>query len=82
VETYNIGSRSPVRDRARLGRLAERHSGSDRSAFLRASLAVTESVERADRLHHLAAIAERHAAERGVTDENLLDAIKNSYKQR
>jgi predicted transcriptional regulator len=67
-----------VRTGARLDRLAERLSGSDRSAFLRASLAV----ERTNRLRHLAAIAERHAADQGVTDEKLLDAIKNSYKWR
>jgi hypothetical protein len=82
VETYTIGFSITGEHRPRLDRLAERLSGSGRPAFLHASLAVTEAVERADRLHHLAAIAERHTAEQGVIDEKLLDAIKNSYKQR
>jgi hypothetical protein len=38
--------------------------------------------ERANRLRDLAVIAEEHAAEPGVTDENFLGAIKTSYKQR
>ena len=85
--TSTIGFSITDEDRARLDRLAERLSGGNRSAFLRASLAVMESIERANRLRDLdpgdlAVIAEEHAAERGVTDENLLDAIKTSYKQR
>jgi hypothetical protein len=53
----------------------------NRSALLRASRSVMESIERANRLRGLAVIAEEHAAELGVTDENLLDAIKTSYKK-
>jgi predicted transcriptional regulator len=68
-------------DRARLDRLAERLSGGDRSALLPASQSVTESIERANRLRDLAVIAEEHAAERGVTEENILDVIKTSYKR-
>lgn len=33
-------------------------------------------MERANRLRDLAGIAEERAAERGVTDDNLLDAIR------
>ena len=80
--TSTIGFSITDEDRARLDRLAERLSGGNRSAFLRASLSVMESIERANRLRDLAVIAEEHAAERGVTDENILDAIKTSYKQR
>ena len=80
--TSTIGFSITDEDRARLDRLAERLSGGNRSAFLRASLAVMESIERANRLRDLAVIAEEHASERGITDDNLLDAIKTSYKQR
>ena len=80
--TSTIGFSITDEDRARLDRLAERLSGGNRSAFLRASLSVMESLERANRLRDLAVIAEEHAAERGITDDNLLDAIKTSYKQR
>jgi predicted transcriptional regulator len=45
-----IGLSMSDEDRARLDRLAERLSGGNRSAFLRASLAVMESIERANRL--------------------------------
>lgn len=77
-----IGFSITDEDRARLDRLAERLSGGNRSAFLRASLAVMESIERANRFRDLAVIADEDAAEQGVTDDNLLDTIKTSYKQR
>ena len=80
--TTTIGFSITDEDRARLDRLAERLSGGNRSAFLRATLSVMESIERANRLRDLAVIAEEHAAERGVTDDNILEAIKGSYKQR
>jgi hypothetical protein len=80
--TSTIGFSITDEDRARLDRLAERFSGGNRSAFLRASLSVMESLERVNRLRDLAANAEEHAAERAITDDNLLDTIKTSYKQR
>jgi hypothetical protein len=79
--TSTIGFSITDEDRARLDRLAERLSGGNRSAFLRASLSVMESIERANRLRDLAVIAEEHAAERGVDrrelprrDQDLLQA--------
>ena len=80
--TSTIGFSISDEDRARLDRLAERLSGGNRAAVLRASLAVMESIERANRPPDLAVIAAEHAAERGVTDDNLLDPIKTSHKRR
>lgn len=82
MSTTTIGFAISDQDRERLDRLAEHFSGGNRSAYLRATLSVMESIARANRLRDLAVIAEERAAVRGLTDDNLLDAIKSSYKER
>jgi len=82
MSTSTIGFSISDEDRERLDRLAEHFTDGNRSAYLRATLSVMESMARANRLRDLAVVAEEHAAARGVTDENLLDAIKTAYKKR
>lgn len=82
MSTSTIGFSLTDEDKERLDRLAARLSGGNRSAYLRATLSVMESIERAHRLRELAVIAEERAAERGLTDDNLLDAITAAYKRR
>lgn len=77
-----IGFAITDEDRQRLDKLAEHFTGGNRSAYLRATLSVMESIARASRLRDFAVITEERAAARGLTDDNLIDAIKISYKRR
>jgi hypothetical protein len=67
-------------DRARLDRLVEHFGGGNRSAYLRATLKVMESLRRAERLRELQAANHRRLAERGVSVEDLPDLIRDAYK--
>jgi hypothetical protein len=82
MSTTTIGFSITEEDRKRLDRLAEIFGDGNRSAYLRATLSVMESIARANRLRDLAVIAEEHAAARGITEDNILDAIKAAYKGR
>jgi hypothetical protein len=67
-------------DRARLDRLVEHFGGGNRSAYLRATLKVMESLRRAERLRELQAANHRRMAERGISAEDLPDLIRDAYK--
>ena len=67
-------------DRERLDRLVEHFGGGNRSAYLRATLKVMESLRRAERLRELQAASHRRLAEQGVSPEELPDLISKAYK--
>lgn len=67
-------------DRERLDRLVEHFGGGNRSAYLRATLKVMESLRRAERLRELQAANHRRLAEQGVSAEDLPGLISKAYK--
>jgi Arc/MetJ-type ribon-helix-helix transcriptional regulator len=81
MATKTIGFAIADEDRERLDRLVERFGGGNRSAYLRATFKVMESLERAERLRGLQAANHRRLAERGIDDEELAERIRASYKE-
>jgi hypothetical protein len=69
-------------DRDRLDRLVAHSGGGNRSAYLRATLPVMESLARAERLRELQARNAERTATAGHDHESLLEAIQASYKER
>lgn len=67
-------------DRERLDRLVAQFGGGNRSAYLRRTLPVMESLARAERLRELQARNAERTAAAGHDHNSLLGAIKESYK--
>jgi hypothetical protein len=67
-------------DRVRLDRLVEYFGGGNRSAYLRATLKVMESLRRAERLREMQSANHRRLAERGISPDELPDLIRAAYK--
>ncbi len=67
-------------DRERLDRLVEHFGGGNRSAYLRATLKVMESLRRAERLRELQAANHRRLAEQQISTEELSDRVREAYK--
>lgn len=67
-------------DRERLDRLVDRFGRGNRSAYLRATFAVMESIDRAERLREVQARANRRLAEQGITADDLPRLIREAYK--
>ena len=67
-------------DQERLARLVEYFGGGNRSAYLRATLPVMESLARAERLRELQARNAERAAAAGQDYESLLAEIREAYK--
>lgn len=82
VSTSTIGFAVADEDRERLERLVKQFGGGNRSAYLRATLPVMESLARAERLRELQARNAERAAAAGYDRERLLQAIQAAYKNR
>lgn len=67
-------------DRERLDRLVERFGAGNRSAYLRATFAIMESIDRAERLREIQAHANQRLAEQGITADDLPRLIREAYK--
>ena len=67
-------------DQERLARLVEHFGHGNRSAYLRATLPVMESLARAERLRELQARNAERAAASGQDYESLLADIRRAYK--
>jgi Arc/MetJ-type ribon-helix-helix transcriptional regulator len=81
VASQTVGFALADEDRERLDRLVEHFGGGNRSAYLRATLKVMESLRRAERLRELQANNHRRLAEQGVTAEELPELIRKVYKE-
>jgi len=68
-------------DRERLERLVEHFGSGNRSAYLRATLPVMESLARAERLRELQARNAERAAATGLDYETLLARVQKAYKR-
>lgn len=80
VASQTVGFAVSDGDRERLDRLVEHFGGGNRSAYLRATLKVMESLHRAERLRALQAANHHRLAERGVSADELPDLIREVYK--
>jgi hypothetical protein len=80
VSTSTVGFAVSDEDQERLARLVEHFGGGNRSAYLRATLPVMESLARAERLRELQARNAERAAGAGQDYESLLADIRRAYK--
>lgn len=80
MSTQTVGFSVADEDRERLDRLVDRFGGGNRSAYLRATFAVMESIDRAERLREVQARATRRLAEQGITADDLPQLIREAYK--
>jgi hypothetical protein len=80
MASQTIGFAISDEDRGRLDRLVEYFGGGNRSAYLRATLKVMESLRRADRFREMQAANHRRLAERGISADELPDLIQQAYK--
>lgn len=80
MATTSVGFAVSDEDRARLDELVEYFGGGNRSAYLRATLKVMESIRRADILRDLQARSHQRLAEQGIAEEDLDERIRTSYK--
>jgi Arc/MetJ-type ribon-helix-helix transcriptional regulator len=80
VATTTVGFAVADEDQERLARLVEHFGGGNRSAYLRATLSVMESLARAERLRELQAANAERAAEAGQDVESLTARIRSAYK--
>ena len=80
VSTTTVGFAVADEDQERLARLVEHFGGGNRSAYLRATLPVMESLARAERLRELQARNAERAAAAGHDYESLLAEIQQAYK--
>jgi len=80
MASQTIGFAISDEDRERLDKLVDYFGGGNRSAYLRATLKVMESLRRAERLREMQAANHRRLAERGVTAADLPDLIHDAYK--
>jgi Arc/MetJ-type ribon-helix-helix transcriptional regulator len=81
MASQTIGFAISDEDRERLDRLVDYFGNGNRSAYLRATLKVMESLRRAERLRDLQAANHRRLAERGVAAVDLPDLIHEAYKR-
>lgn len=82
MSTTSIGFAVSDEDRARLDELAEYFGGGNRSAYLRATFTVMESIRRADILRDLQARSHQRLAEHDIAEHDLDELIRVSYKGR
>jgi hypothetical protein len=82
MATTSIGFAVSDEDRVRLDELVDYFGGGNRSAYLRATLKVMESIRRADILRDLQARSHQRLAEQGIAEEDLDELIRASYKGR
>jgi len=68
-------------DLERLERLVEHFGGGNRSAYLRATLPVMESLARAERLRELQARNAERTAAMGLDYDTLLARVQTAYKR-
>jgi hypothetical protein len=80
MSTSTVGFAVADEDQERLARLVEHFGGGNRSAYLRATLPVMESLARAERLRELQARNAERAAAAGQDYESLLAEIRQVYK--
>lgn len=80
MSTTTVGFAVADEDRERLDRLVEYFGGGNRSAYLRATLTVMESLARAERLRDLQARNAERAAAAGQDYESLLAEVRRAYK--
>ena len=80
MSTSTVGFAVADEDQERLARLVEHFGHGNRSAYLRATLPVMESLARAERLRELQARNAERAAAAGEDYESLLADIRRAYK--
>ena len=80
MSTTTVGFAVADEDQERLARLVEHFGAGNRSAYLRATLPVMESLARAERLRELQARNAERAAAAGQDYESLLAEIRRAYK--
>jgi hypothetical protein len=80
MSSSTVGFAVADEDQERLARLVEHFGGGNRSAYLRATLPVMESLARAERLRELQARNAERAAAAGHDYESLLAEIRQAYK--
>jgi len=80
MSTSTVGFAVADEDRERLDRLVEHFGGGNRSAYLRATFTVMESLSRAERLRDLQARNAERAAAAGQDHESLLADVRRAYK--
>ncbi|HEX6500757.1 MAG TPA: hypothetical protein VF054_17260 [Micromonosporaceae bacterium] len=80
MASQTIGFAISDEDRERLDRLVDYFGGGNRSAYLRATFKVMESLRRAERLRELQAANHRRLAEQGISDDDLPELIGAAYK--
>jgi hypothetical protein len=80
MATSTVGFAVADEDAERLARLVEHFGGGNRSAYLRATLPVMESLARAERLRELQARNAERAASAGHDYDSLLADIQSAYK--
>jgi hypothetical protein len=80
MSTSTVGFAVADEDQERLSRLVEHFGGGNRSAYLRATLPVMESLARAERLRELQARNAERSAAAGHDHESLLAEIRQAYK--
>jgi hypothetical protein len=80
MSTSTVGFAVADEDQERLARLVEHFGGGNRSAYLRATLTVMESLARAERLRELQARNAERAVAAGQDYESLLAEIRQAYK--
>jgi hypothetical protein len=80
MATTTVGFAVADEDQARLARLVEHFGGGNRSAYLRATLSVMESLARAERLRELQAANAERVAAAGHDLESLTAQIRSAYK--
>lgn len=82
VSTTTVGFAVDDGDRDRLERLARHFGNGNRSAYLRATFSVMESIARADRLREIQARNAERTAEAGLDLDSLLSAVRLAYKSK
>jgi hypothetical protein len=80
MASQTVGFAVSDEDRDRLDKLVDYFGGGNRSAYLRATLKVMESLRRAERLRALQAANHRRLAEQGIEAAALPDLIRDAYK--
>lgn len=80
MATTTVGFAVADEDAERLARLVEHFGAGNRSAYLRATLPVMESLARADRLRELQARNAERAAAAGHDYDSLLAEVQKAYK--
>lgn len=81
VGTSTMGFAVADDDLERLERLVEHFGGGNRSAYLRATLPVMESLARAERLRELQARNAERTAAMGLDYDTLLARVQTAYKR-